>query len=78
MLENRPEKAGGIAAIVVVGGALWRILTYISEGRALRSRALKIEELLERKTAQNDDSLTVSQIAEHFNWTEAQVREVVS
>ena len=75
---NWAEQAGGIAAIVAVVGALWRISTYVSKSRTLRSRSLEIEELLARKTAPNDNSLLVSQIATHKNLTEAQVSEAAS
>ena len=75
---NWAEQAGGIAAIVAVVGLIWPICTYFSKRRTLRSRSLKIEELLAQKTAPNDDSLLVSQIATHMNLTEAQVREAAN
>ncbi len=72
---NWAEQAGGMAAVFAVVVTLWAVVPYISNGRALRRRSIEIEGLLARKTAPNDNSLLVSQIANHMNLTEAQVSE---
>ncbi len=67
--------AAAIVTAISVAVSAWG---YIHQRRIMRSRRLRMEEILKGKSQPNDDSLTLHQLAMELTATEAQVIKAAS
>jgi hypothetical protein len=73
------ESLAEIATILsVVAGGIGLVWRYVIPQCGLRHQTRQLETILRTKTAPNDDSLTLAQLAAHFGMTEEQVIKAAS